>query len=203
MRLPPRGRQPDGSYARNLRAWILHRQSCGCRGTVRSNPFRPLCLYRVGWKTSIPRPFWRAQYGKPGKVDRWQIIHFEAPRTITIDVGVAAAGTGAKGGDRSKGVNGYVLNTITPSTEKTCLYFWAFARNYDLHSQARTHALREGVAGVFRENETVLEAQPLAIGASPDHQFYSLNIDAGSIGTQAHRPDDRGRPVCRVAPGSE
>lgn len=41
-----------------------------------------------------------------GKVDRWQIIHFEAPGTIRIDVGVAKAGTGAHDGDRSQGVNG-------------------------------------------------------------------------------------------------
>ena len=135
----------------------------------------------VGWKTSTPPPFWQAQYGKPGKVDRWQIIRFEAPCTITIDVGVAAAGTGAKRGDRSQGVNGYVLNTITPSTDKTCLYFWAFARNYDLNNQARTHTLREGVAGVFREDEAVLEAQQQAIDANPDHDFYNLNIDAGSM----------------------
>ena len=100
---------------------------------------------------------------------------------MTIDVGVAEAGTGAKQGDRSKGVNGYVLNTITPSTDKTCLYFWAFARNYDLGNQARTHELREGVAGVFREDEVVLEAQQQAIDANPDHQFYNLNIDAGSM----------------------
>ena len=41
----------------------------------------------------------------------------------TIDVGVAPAGSGAvprdgAPGDRSQGVNGYVLNTITPETDK-------------------------------------------------------------------------------------
>ncbi len=51
----------------------------------------------------------------------------------------------------------------------------------DLGNQARTHELREGVAGVFREDEEVLEAQQRAIEANPDHQFYNLNIDAGSM----------------------
>jgi len=134
------------------------------------------------WMTDIdPPPFWRAQLGKPGNVDRWQIINFEAPCTIAIDVGVAPAGTGAPDGDRSQGVNGFVLNTITPETESTCLYFWAFARNYDLENQARTHQLREGVASIFREDEEVLEAQQQAIEANPDHVFYNLNIDAGSM----------------------
>jgi hypothetical protein len=47
----------------------------------------------------------------------------EAPCTVTIDVGVAPVGTGAPEGDRSQGVNGYVLNTITPETETTCIIF--------------------------------------------------------------------------------
>ena len=35
------------------------------------------------WMKNIDAPpFWAAQLGRPGKVDRWQIIHFEAPSTI-------------------------------------------------------------------------------------------------------------------------
>ena len=124
--------------------------------------------------------------GYTGPVDRWQVIRFEAPCTVTIDVGVAEAGSGApprnaKPGDRSKGVNGFVLNTITPETDGSCHYFWAFARNYCLGEQALTHQLREGVATIFREDEHVLEAQQIAIDDHPDHQFYNLNIDAGSM----------------------
>lgn len=134
------------------------------------------------WMRDIePPPFWRAQLGKPGNVDRWQIINFEAPCTIAIDVGVAPAGTGAPDGDRGEGVNGFVLNTITPETDKSCHYFWAFARNYKIDEQRRTHELREGVARIFREDEAILEAQQKAIDDNPDHVFYNLNIDAGSM----------------------
>jgi vanillate O-demethylase monooxygenase subunit len=134
------------------------------------------------WMTDIePPPFWRAQLGKPGKVDRWQIIRFEAPCTIAIDVGVAPTGTGAPQGDRSQGVNGYVINTITPETDTTCRYLWAFARNYRLGDQALTTQLREGVATIFREDETILEAQQKAIEENPGRIFYNLNIDSGSM----------------------
>jgi len=142
-----------------------------------------------------PPPFWASQIdharGYRGPVDRWQIIRFEAPCTVTIDVGVAEAGSGAvppggnagdpTQGDRSRGVNGFVLNTITPETDGTCHYFWAFARNYCLGEQRLTHLLREGVATIFREDELVLEAQQQAIDERPDHIFYNLNIDAGSM----------------------
>lgn len=134
------------------------------------------------WMTDIePPPFWRGQLGKPGNVDRWQIIRFEAPCTIAIDVGVAPAGTSALEGDRSQGVNGFVLNTITPETDGTCHYFWAFARNYRIHEQLLTTQLREGVSTIFREDEAVLEAQQRAIDANPGRPFYNLNIDAGSM----------------------
>ena len=138
------------------------------------------------WMEGIDAPpFWAGQIqqarGYSGPVDRWQIIRFEAPCTVAIDVGVAPAGSGAPQGDRSQGVNGFVLNTITPETDNTCLYFWAFARNYSLGEQRLTHQLREGVASIFREDEFVLEAQQKAIEEHPDHKFYNLNIDAGSM----------------------
>ena len=169
------------------------------------------------WMENIEAPpFWAGQLfearGYRGNVDRWQIIKFEAPCTVTIDVGVAETGTGAvpPGGnqgdarlsDRSKGVNGQVLNTITPATEGTCHYFWAFARNYCLGEQRLTHQLREGVATIFREDELILEAQQKAMDAHPDHQFYNLNIDAGSM--WARRLIDglvaRERPASTVIP---
>ena len=59
------------------------------------------------WMVDVePPPFWKMQLewktGEPaGNVDRWQIIHFEAPSTVAIDVGVAPTGTGAPEGDRS------------------------------------------------------------------------------------------------------
>ncbi len=139
------------------------------------------------WMLGIdPPPFWlknmRDKYpGFEGKVDRWQIIHYYYPSTICIDVGVAKAGTGAPEGDRSQGVNGYVMNTITPERDRSCHYFWAFMRNYRLDSQLITTQLRNGVHGVFGEDEVMLKAQQEAIDANPDYEFYSLNIDAGGM----------------------
>jgi phenylpropionate dioxygenase-like ring-hydroxylating dioxygenase large terminal subunit len=139
------------------------------------------------WMLGIDAPpFWlknmRDKFpGFEGKVDRWQIIHFESPTTINIDVGVARAGTGAPQGDRSQGVNGYVMNTISPVTDRSSRYFWAFMRNYRLESQVITTQLRDGVSGVFREDEDMLVAQQAAIDANPDYEFYSLNIDAGGM----------------------
>jgi vanillate monooxygenase len=134
------------------------------------------------WMLDIDAPpFWRAQLGKPGNVDRWQIIRFEAPCTIVLDVGVAPAGTGAPHGDRSKGVNGRVLNTITPESDRSCIYFWCLIRNYKLRDQSLTTQLREANAKIFVEDQLVIEAQQRAIDEHPDNALRNLNIDAGSM----------------------
>jgi phenylpropionate dioxygenase-like ring-hydroxylating dioxygenase large terminal subunit len=137
------------------------------------------------WMTDIdPPPFWAKQLasiGEGGRADRWQIINFEPPSTIAIDVGVAPTGTGAPDGDRSRGVNGYVLNTVTPETDRTCHYFWAFARNYRLEDQSITTELREGVRGIFAEDEVVFAAQQRAMDENPGRVFYNLNIDGGAM----------------------
>lgn len=164
---------------------FVHGSSIGNRAVAEA-PFETTHTDRKAkvtrWMVDIEAPpFWAAQLGQKDHVDRWQIINFEAPSTIVIEVGIAPTGTGAPEGDRTKGVDGRVLNTMTPETNTTCHYFWAFARNYDLKNQARTHQLREGVSGVFREDEAVLEAQQKAIEENPDHIFYNLNIDSGSM----------------------
>ncbi len=48
----------------------------------------------------IPPPHWAIQYeyrfGKLDRVDRWQIIRFEAPSTVVIDVGVCQGSRAAR-----------------------------------------------------------------------------------------------------------
>jgi phenylpropionate dioxygenase-like ring-hydroxylating dioxygenase large terminal subunit len=160
------------------------------------------------WMLGIdPPPFWKRNLQDrfpdyEGLVDRWQIIRWEAPSTVCIDVGVAKVGTGAPDGDRSQGVNGFVLNTMTPETDNTCFYLWAFARNWCLDKQVITTRLREGVSNVFFEDEQMLEAQQRGIEANPGYDFYNLNIDAGSMWTRrilarmiaAESESDTGRP---------
>lgn len=125
-------------------------------------------------------PFWGAQLGQGGNVDRWQIIHFKAPATIVLDVGVAPTGTGAPEGDRSKGVGMWVVHIPTPSTAKSCYYFWCHMRNYRVHEQRVTREILQGGGGILLEDEIVIEAQQRAIDRNPG-DFNNMNIDAGSL----------------------
>jgi phenylpropionate dioxygenase-like ring-hydroxylating dioxygenase large terminal subunit len=138
------------------------------------------------WMIDIePPPFWARQLQSPGRVDRWQIVTFQAPSVIVGDVGVALTGTGAPQGDRAKGVNGAFLAAITPATETTCHYFWNFVRNYRRDDTQLTSDLRlahvNAGAGVYDQDFRVLEAQQAAIDNNPRSPFYDLNIDAGAL----------------------
>jgi vanillate O-demethylase monooxygenase subunit len=73
---------------------------------------------------------------------------------------------------------------MTPETDGTCFYLWAFARDWCLDKQVITTRLREGVSHVFFEDEVMLEAQQRGIEANPGYDFYNLNIDAGSMWTR-------------------
>ena len=138
------------------------------------------------WMIGIePPPFWAKQLGKPGPVDRWQIVSFEAPAVVVGDVGVAPAGTGARQGDRSQGVNGAFLAALAPETATTCHYFWNFVRTFHRDDSLLTAALQKAHVndgkGVYDQDHRVLEAQQRAILENPRQPFYNLNIDAGAL----------------------
>ena len=136
-----------------------------------------------------PPPFWAGQLGSDAPADRWQIINFLAPATIYLEVGVAPAGSGAADGDRSQGVDMRVIHLPTPSTGKTCYYYWAHMRNYRLNDQGQTRRVLAAGGGIMAEDELVIEAQQRAIDEHPGYAFYNLNIDAGSM--WARRAIDR------------
>jgi vanillate O-demethylase monooxygenase subunit len=126
-------------------------------------------------------PMWAAALGKPGRVDRWQIIKFQAPCIVTIDVGVALAGTGAPQGDRSQGITGYVVNTVTPETERAHFSFHLFTRNYRIGDQRLTRRLADTDLAILMEDKAVLEAQQKASEQHPGRRFVNLSIDAGAV----------------------
>jgi phenylpropionate dioxygenase-like ring-hydroxylating dioxygenase large terminal subunit len=117
----------------------------------------------------------------PEHVDRWQIIRFEAPSTIVIDVGVAPTGTGAAAGDYSKGVNTQVLNTVTPGKAGEAHYYFTLARNFLIDDADLTERLRSRNVEVFLEDKAILEAQQQTIERLPGRPLLNFGIDKGGM----------------------
>jgi len=141
------------------------------------------------WMIGIDPPPLYAKAGgfdKPGdKVDRWQIIRFEPPSHVWLDVGVATAGTGAPDGDRRHGITHVVVDSITPETETSTHYFWTFPRNYKVGDRGLSDFLQKGVHNTFLEDIGMLEGQQRIIDADPAAREVDINADAASI--QARR----------------
>ncbi len=118
-----------------------------------------------------PAPFHKRMGGFPDgmNVDRWQVTTFAPPSFVKLDVGSAPAGAGARQGDRSKGMNMYNLNAITPETGKTAHYFWAQAYNFKLDQAWISDLVRSIVTKAFLQDMAMIKAQQqnMDLGASP------------------------------------
>ena len=85
VQLPAGAGQPDGPHPRGVRALLQHRPGRAQRVRLRGHARRTRTVTVSRWMLDIePPPFWlknmRDKFpGFEGKVDRWQIIHFEAP----------------------------------------------------------------------------------------------------------------------------
>ncbi len=118
-----------------------------------------------------PAPFHQQMGGFPDgmNVDRWQVAQFGPPSFVKLDVGSAPAGAGARQGDRSKGMNMWNLNAITPETDKTAHYFYAQAYNFRLDQRWISDLVKSQVTKAFLEDMAMIKAQQrnIDLGASP------------------------------------
>ena len=112
-----------------------------------------------------------------GKVDRWQLIRWQAPSTVTLDIGCADAGTGAPEGDRSHGISMWSNHVITPETEASTHYLWAFARNFKLGDDAVSESIAGDGLRTFLEDTAVLEAQQQALATVGERATVDIRID--------------------------
>jgi vanillate O-demethylase monooxygenase subunit len=101
------------------------------------------------------------------KVDRWQVTHYAPPAFVKLDVGSSPVGTGARQGDRSKGMNMWNLNAITPETEKTTHYFFAQAWNFKLGERWIGDMLRQQIHNIFLEDLAMITAQQRNMDLGP------------------------------------
>ncbi len=142
------------------------------------------------WMIDVPAPpMYRKLVDFGTNIDRWQIIDFSPPCFVKLDLGGAPTGTGARGGDRSRGFERMSLNALTPETERSIHYFWADAHNFDIDKPEVTRLLFEQVREAFMEDKAFLEAQQRANDRDCGHPPVDINADAG--GLEARRILDR------------
>jgi phenylpropionate dioxygenase-like ring-hydroxylating dioxygenase large terminal subunit len=150
-----------------------------------------------------PPPFYQhaGRLGPNDPVDRWQRTTFTPPAICVIDVGVNPLPPVREGAVR---VGGQVINLITPATDTTSHYFWAFARDCRLDEPALTEYLRAAVEATFAEDEVMLEGQQTRVNHPTAPTFdVAFKTDVGP--TRARKMvarmllAERGEPTSRAA----
>jgi phenylpropionate dioxygenase-like ring-hydroxylating dioxygenase large terminal subunit len=187
----------------HLHLQFVHRRTIGTDDITAAN----MKVKRVGDRVEVerwlldkpPPPLFARAGGFTGRVDRWFNSVFLPPSSTVLDIGCAAAGTGAPEGDRSRGIEIRSLHAVTPETETTTHYFWAYARNFRIQDAALTDLLRSGAEATFAEDVAILEAQQANLDRCPGYGFVNLASDRAGVLVDRirHELAARDRPAVR------
>ncbi len=88
-------------------------------------------------------------------IDRWQLIRFQPPASVTID----ARGYPVGSDDISQGLRWFSVNSITPIDARSCRYYWTITRCFDQDDAALSQLIHDQILATFLEDVEVLEAQ--------------------------------------------
>ncbi len=125
------------------------------------------------------------QEGLDFRFDRTQIMLFEPPSQVTIDI--LTNEYGKEYGDPTGRMNRRIIiyDAITPETDASCHYFWAIARDYAVDDAKMTELGFHATSTAFHEDKKMLEAQQRIMDIDPAAPQIDLIGDAGSL--QARR----------------
>ena len=136
------------------------------------------------WVLDTPAPpyFQKIAGFKRGqRVDRWMHVEFTPPAMVKLDIGAAEAGTGAKEGDRSRGITVRNFNAITPETEKTTHYFWAQAQDFAQDDPTIMDLDFQFTHNAFLEDLEIIKAQQQVLDRDPGRPRVNIAADRGGI----------------------
>ncbi|MFB7112186.1 Rieske 2Fe-2S domain-containing protein [Streptomyces sp. NPDC056190] len=122
-----------------------------------------------------PSPLFETATGITPPCDRWHTTEFRIPSIHVIHAGVVEPG-----GRREDGYLLEVLNAITPETETTTWYFYAFCRNFAVGDGSVNDLLRENLGKVLTEDDDALALQQERMETRPaDLPDVLIGQDAG------------------------
>jgi phenylpropionate dioxygenase-like ring-hydroxylating dioxygenase large terminal subunit len=121
--------------------------------------------------------------------DRTQIMLFEPPSHVTIDILTNEFGKAY--GDPSSRLNRRIViyDFMTPETDTSCHYFWAISRDYLIDDVKQTELGLRATSTAFHEDKHMLEAEQRVIDL--DSSGSQIDIVGDTGGLQARRIVER------------
>jgi vanillate O-demethylase monooxygenase subunit len=133
------------------------------------------------WHKDIdPPPFHRKVIpNKTDKVDRRNRVHMHIPGIFYMETMFAPAGSGADQGPAPPGTREYRnCQFMTPETERTTHFFWAYLNNFEGQDTTISHSLLNSLIEGFMEDKAIIEQQQKTLDADPSFQMLAIMADA-------------------------
>ena len=125
-----------------------------------------------------PSPFFKKIPGFKSQVDHRQCIEFYPATYISINTTVTAVA--GSGDDRVAMF--YVLNAMTPETDRSTHYFWALVRNFAPEDQEVSRMQHELNKNTFLEDVDILEQQQVLLETAPANWLpVAVPSDGGCV----------------------
>ena len=142
----------------------------------------PMGLKFTRWMlNSLPPPTYVRAVGFQGRIDRAQKFEYIAPGSILQLSAADEAGTYANGLPDNSKLQFRLFHGLTPETETTCFYFWSTANGFRPGDPAATDQLFNEIAGAFKEDLTVVEAQQARLTELGENALVDIVTDAARL----------------------
>jgi phenylpropionate dioxygenase-like ring-hydroxylating dioxygenase large terminal subunit len=127
---------------------------------------------------SDPPPFHKKVIReKSAKVDRRNIATMLTPGIFTMDTLFAPAGTGAPQGNLEGARQYRNCQFMTPETERSTHFFWAYLNNYEGEDSTISRSLLDSLIEGFMEDKAIIERQQRTLEEDPSFQMLAILAD--------------------------
>jgi phenylpropionate dioxygenase-like ring-hydroxylating dioxygenase large terminal subunit len=131
---------------------------------------------------SDPPPFHRKVIpNKADKVDRRNIGKMLVPGIFLLESMFAPAGQGAENGNLAGARQYRNCQFMTPETERTTHFFWAYLNDFEGDDQNVSRSLLASLTEGFHEDKRIIEAQQETLDYDPSFQLLAITADAALV----------------------
>ena len=128
------------------------------------------------WPDLPPSALHRQAWTRTPRVDKYLDMQWRRASNLLLDLGIMAPGE-----SRESGIHTPAAHILTPETDKTTHYWWAFSREFDVDDEALTARLAEVIGRAFEtEDKPIIEAAQRTIDLTGAPLRNFTKGDAGS-----------------------
>lgn len=114
---------------------------------------------------------------KTSKLDRRNIATMQIPGIFDMATLFVPAGQGEKG-DHTGAREYRNCQFMTPESERTTHFFWAYLNNYEGNDSAISRSLLNSLIEGFMEDKAIIEQQQKTLDEDPSFQMLAIRADA-------------------------